>query len=124
MCRDWYNFLGIQATLPADLRDQLTQAPGTLSQVSGICMLLFHHAYHKMHADEALVLRNAEGHGACLEGGVVLAFWGLYMDTGTALSLATMAVPCYSSMWPSGSCHPQLQFDYIWLQSFPVKGCC
>ena len=31
--RDWYNFLGIQATLPADLRDQLTQAPGTLSQV-------------------------------------------------------------------------------------------
>ncbi len=33
MCRDWYNFLGIQAALPADLKDQLTQAPGTLSQV-------------------------------------------------------------------------------------------
>ena len=32
-CRDWYNFLGIQAALPADLKDQLTQAPGTLSQV-------------------------------------------------------------------------------------------
>lgn len=30
--RDWYNFLGIQAALPAELRDQLTQAPGTLSQ--------------------------------------------------------------------------------------------
>ncbi|DBA81285.1 TPA: hypothetical protein ACH3X2_006902 [Trebouxia sp. C0005] len=30
--RDWHNFLGIQAALPADLKDQLTQAPGTLSQ--------------------------------------------------------------------------------------------
>ena len=31
--RDWYNFLGIQAALPTELREQLTQAPGTLSQV-------------------------------------------------------------------------------------------
>lgn len=76
MCRDWYNFLGIQATLPADLRDQLTQAPGTLSQVNGISCCSFIMYTTKMHADEAarsLVLRNAGGQRAWLEGRVAVA---------------------------------------------------